>query len=152
MFAESGTTLPFGVGTVTPEAVANAVVKALRTNRAEIDVAPITLRAGALLGSVTPGISAAVQARVGRCFKCSTRIAMANFPSRNSRRGCRNASVNWIKMATALSRRRNCGLGLPADVQAADPTVLPEGRAAELRQEIRGLSVLPRNSDLPAVA
>lgn len=65
MFAESGATLPAGVGTVTPEQVARGVVKALRTNRAEIDVAPLSLRAGALIGSLVPGISAAVQARVG---------------------------------------------------------------------------------------
>lgn len=65
MFADSGATLPFGVRTVSPDAVAKAVVKAFKANRAEIDVAPITLRAGALIGSLAPGISAAVQARVG---------------------------------------------------------------------------------------
>ena len=65
MFADSGADLPFGVGTVTPEAVAKAVVKAFKTNRAEIDVAPISLRAGAVIGALAPGLSAAVQARVG---------------------------------------------------------------------------------------
>lgn len=65
MFAESGATLPFGVRTVRPEQVARATVKAIRSNRAEIDVAPITLRAGAVIGALAPSMSAAVQARVG---------------------------------------------------------------------------------------
>jgi short-subunit dehydrogenase len=65
MFADSGATLPRGVGTVTPEAVAAAVLKAVRTDKAEIDVAPITLRAGALIGGLAPGLSATIQAKVG---------------------------------------------------------------------------------------
>jgi short-subunit dehydrogenase len=65
MFADSGATLPWGVGTITPDAVANAVVKAIRADKAEMDVAPIVLRAGALIGSLAPGLSAAVQSRVG---------------------------------------------------------------------------------------
>jgi short-subunit dehydrogenase len=65
MFADSGVTLPRGIGTVTPEAVASAVVKAIRLNRAEVDVAPIGLRAGALIGSWAPRLSASVQARLG---------------------------------------------------------------------------------------
>jgi len=65
MFADSGATLPRGVGTVTPKAVADAVVKAIRVDKAEVDVAPFTLRAGALIGALAPGLSANVQARVG---------------------------------------------------------------------------------------
>jgi NADP-dependent 3-hydroxy acid dehydrogenase YdfG len=65
MFAETGARLPPGVGTVTPERVARAVVRAVRYNRAEIDVAPLGLRLGSLLGSLAPGVSAAVQGRVG---------------------------------------------------------------------------------------
>jgi short-subunit dehydrogenase len=65
MFADSGATLPFGVGTVTPEAVAAAVVRAIRVDKAEISVAPIGLKAGALIGALAPGLSAAVQAKVG---------------------------------------------------------------------------------------
>ena len=65
MFADSGTKLPFGMGTVSPEKVSAAVLKAIRTDRAEIDVAPISLRLGALIGSVAPGISTAAQARFG---------------------------------------------------------------------------------------
>lgn len=65
MFADTGATLPFGVGTVSPEQVATAVVRAIRQDRAEIDVAPLALRLGAVIGSVAPGLSAAVQARFG---------------------------------------------------------------------------------------
>ena len=65
MFADSGATLPWGVGPVTPEAVAGAVVKAIRVDKAEMDVAPMTLRVGAFLGALAPGPSAAIQARVG---------------------------------------------------------------------------------------
>lgn len=65
MFADTGATLPPGVGTVSPDQVAAAVVRAIRRNRAEIDVAPIGLRLGAVFGSLVPGISAVIQARTG---------------------------------------------------------------------------------------
>ena len=65
MFADTGATLPFGVGTVSPEQVASAVVRAIRRDRAEIDVAPLPLKLGALVGSISPGLSGAVQARFG---------------------------------------------------------------------------------------
>ena len=65
MFAETGAKLPPGVGTVSPEQVAQAVVKAIRANRAEIDVAPVGLRLGAVIGSLAPGLSAGMQARFG---------------------------------------------------------------------------------------
>jgi short-subunit dehydrogenase len=65
MFADSGTKLPPGVGTVRPEQVAAAVVKAVRANRAEIDVAPVGLRLGALAGALAPSLSSSMQARFG---------------------------------------------------------------------------------------
>jgi short-subunit dehydrogenase len=65
MFADSGTKLPPGVGTVTPAQVATAVVKVIRSDRGEIDVAPVGLRLGAVVGSLAPNISSAVQARFG---------------------------------------------------------------------------------------
>ncbi len=65
MFADSGTKLPPGVGTVSPEQVAAAVVRAIRSDRADVDVAPVGLRLGALFGSLAPGISSTVQARFG---------------------------------------------------------------------------------------
>lgn len=65
MFVESGMKLPRGVRTVTPEAVAEAVVTSIAKDRAEIVVAPVELRIGAALGSIAPGLAATVQRRVG---------------------------------------------------------------------------------------
>lgn len=65
MFADSGAKLPPGVGTATPEQVADATLRAIERNRGEIDVAPVGLRVGALLGSLLPGVAGAVQRRLG---------------------------------------------------------------------------------------
>jgi short-subunit dehydrogenase len=65
MFADSGAKLPPGVGTRTPEDVAKAVVSAIERNRGEVDVAPVTLRVGALFGGVAPETAAAVTRRIG---------------------------------------------------------------------------------------
>ena len=56
MFAKADVKLPPGVGTRSPEDVAVAVLRAIETNRAEIDVAPLSMRAGAALGAVAPGL------------------------------------------------------------------------------------------------
>ena len=72
MFAESGVALPRWVGTRTPEQVAAAVVKGIETGRAEMDVAPFGLRAGALASSLAPVTAARIQRRLG-----STDIAHA---------------------------------------------------------------------------
>ncbi|HWK25765.1 MAG TPA: SDR family NAD(P)-dependent oxidoreductase [Solirubrobacter sp.] len=65
MFAESGAKLPFYVQTKSPEDVARAVVKAIEGNRAEIDVAPLPLRAGAVLASLAPGPVGTIQRKLG---------------------------------------------------------------------------------------
>lgn len=65
MFADSGATLPPGVGTKAPEDVALAVARAIEGDRAEIDVAPVALRLGAALGSVAPGPVSAIARRLG---------------------------------------------------------------------------------------
>lgn len=65
MFADAGVALPRGVGTRTPEDVAKAVLKAVEKNIAEIAVAPLSLRLGALLGGTAPALSAALQRRLG---------------------------------------------------------------------------------------
>ena len=65
MFADSGASLPPGVGTSTPEDVARGVVLAIERDRAEVDVAPLTLRAGARIASAAPGTAWAVQKRLG---------------------------------------------------------------------------------------
>jgi short-subunit dehydrogenase len=54
MFADTGIKLPPGSGTRTPEDVAAAVVRAIRRNRAEIDVAPLSLRLVAKLSGIAP--------------------------------------------------------------------------------------------------
>jgi short-subunit dehydrogenase len=70
MFANTGAKLPPGVGTRTPQDVAAAVIRAIQDNRAEIDVAPLGLRAGSALASVAPGPAGWVSSKLG-----SARIA-----------------------------------------------------------------------------
>ena len=65
MFAESGVKLPAGVGTRTPQDVADAVVSAIERNRGEVDVAPLSLRLGATFSGIAPEISATVTRRMG---------------------------------------------------------------------------------------
>lgn len=65
MFADSGATLPPGVGTRSPEAVARAVISAIERDRAEVEVAPLGLRLGTAVAAVAPGLSAAVSRRLG---------------------------------------------------------------------------------------
>jgi short-subunit dehydrogenase len=65
MFADSGVKLPAGVGTKPPEKVAEAVVEAIEKNRAEIDVAPIAVRATGKLAGIAPAAVTAVNRRFG---------------------------------------------------------------------------------------
>jgi short-subunit dehydrogenase len=65
MFADTGIKLPLGVATRSPEEVAAAAVMAVKRNRAEVDVAPLSLRAGAMFGGLAPSITAAVSRRLG---------------------------------------------------------------------------------------
>ena len=65
MFHDTQTKLPPGVGTVAPEAVAEAVVRAIERNRGEIDVAPVGLRAGAKAAGLAPDLAASVSRRLG---------------------------------------------------------------------------------------
>jgi len=65
MFAEAGVELPSGVGTASPEDVARATVQAIERNRAEIDVAPLPMRAGAAFAGVAPELAARVARRLG---------------------------------------------------------------------------------------
>ena len=73
MFADSGAKLPPGVGTSSPEEVAAGIVRAIERNRAEVDVAPIGLKAGARLGGLAPGFTASVQGKLGS-FKVARAI------------------------------------------------------------------------------
>jgi short-subunit dehydrogenase len=64
-YADAGVELPRGVGTRSPQDVAGAVVQAIERNRAEIDVAPLPLRAGTLLAGIAPELAASVARRFG---------------------------------------------------------------------------------------
>jgi short-subunit dehydrogenase len=65
LFADSKVKLPPGVGTRAPEDVARAVVRAIEGNRAEVDVAPLPLRAGAIFAGLAPELAANVSRRLG---------------------------------------------------------------------------------------
>ena len=65
MFHVTGVKLPFGVGTKSPRHVAQATLKAIERNKAELDVAPVGLRVGAILGPFAPDVAAAVSRRSG---------------------------------------------------------------------------------------
>jgi short-subunit dehydrogenase len=65
MWAETGIELPKGVGTKTPDEVADAVVKGIEKNRAEIDVAPVAARAGSKVAMIAPAVFNAATRRAG---------------------------------------------------------------------------------------
>lgn len=65
MFADTGVELPGYVGTKTPDDVARAVVRAVERDLAEVDVAPLGVRAGAKFAGLAPELSAKVQRRLG---------------------------------------------------------------------------------------
>ncbi|MDQ6840696.1 MAG: SDR family NAD(P)-dependent oxidoreductase [Actinomycetota bacterium] len=65
MFADSGARLPRGMRTGTPDQVADAVCRSIVKDKAELVVAPGELHAGALVGSVAPGLAAWVTRHMG---------------------------------------------------------------------------------------
>jgi short-subunit dehydrogenase len=65
MFHDSGAELPGYIGTRTPEDVARAVVRAIERDRAEIDVAPLSVRFGSAVQGLAPEAAAIVQRRLG---------------------------------------------------------------------------------------
>jgi short-subunit dehydrogenase len=65
MFAEAEVELPPGVGTRTPQDVADGVVKAIVQNRGEVEVAPLQLRASTIFASLAPESAQRVARRVG---------------------------------------------------------------------------------------
>jgi short-subunit dehydrogenase len=64
-FHESGAKAPPGLGTTTPRKVGGAVVRAIRRNRSEIDVAPLRTRAASAVAYRRPALAARVQRRGG---------------------------------------------------------------------------------------
>jgi short-subunit dehydrogenase len=65
MFADADVKLPPGVGTRSPEEVANAVVGAIERNRGEVDVAPLTMRASTIFAGLAPELAGKVARKVG---------------------------------------------------------------------------------------
>jgi uncharacterized protein len=65
MFADAKVELPPGVGTRTPGQVADAVIKGIDKNRAEIDVAPVGLRLGGWLFGASPTLVSTITRRLG---------------------------------------------------------------------------------------
>ncbi|MEA2153947.1 MAG: hypothetical protein QOE11_87 [Solirubrobacteraceae bacterium] len=65
MFADANVKLPFGVGTKTPEHVADATLRAIERDRGEIDVAPAGLKLGAKFGGLAPELAATVTRKSG---------------------------------------------------------------------------------------
>lgn len=65
MFADSDARLPPGVRTSSPDQVAAAVRRSIVKDKAELVVAPRELHAGALIGSVAPGLAGRVTRLLG---------------------------------------------------------------------------------------
>jgi hypothetical protein len=65
MFADAHVDAPTGVGTSSPEEVAQGVVSAIERNRGEVDVAPVSARVLTGLGSIAPEVTAALMRRMG---------------------------------------------------------------------------------------
>jgi short-subunit dehydrogenase len=74
MWAETGIELRKGVTTRTPEQVAAAVVKGIETNKSEIDVAPLTLRAGGWAAGISQSAVQRLQ-RLGGSEELTKRMA-----------------------------------------------------------------------------
>jgi short-subunit dehydrogenase len=73
MFADSGAKLPVAVGTSSPDEVAAGIIRAIERNRAEVDVAPLQMKAGARLSGLAPALTANLQGRLGS-FKIARSI------------------------------------------------------------------------------
>ena len=81
MWAETGLKLPAYVGLRTPEQVADAVVTGIVRNRAELDVAPLGVRASGWLGALAPEALLALTRRAGS-RELSTALAEAQKAKR----------------------------------------------------------------------
>jgi uncharacterized protein len=65
MFADAQVELPGYVGTRTSSDVARGVIRAIEKNRGEVEVAPLSVRAGAAFAGLAPELVARVQRRLG---------------------------------------------------------------------------------------
>jgi short-subunit dehydrogenase len=64
MYADTGVQLPKGVGTSSPQEVADGVVRAIVRDRGEVDVAPVGVRATGVLNGLFPGLPQRVAVKV----------------------------------------------------------------------------------------
>lgn len=81
MFADAGVKLPWWVRTRSPQDVAEAVIRAIRADQLEVEVAPIPLRFGASFATVAPVLGAALSRRLG-----SERIALQHVEGQREKR------------------------------------------------------------------
>lgn len=81
MFASAEIELPRGVGTRSPEDVAAAILSAIEDNRAEVDVAPLSLSIGARMAGLAPELAATAMRRIGG-ERIATEFAEARSGSR----------------------------------------------------------------------
>jgi short-subunit dehydrogenase len=65
MFADAGVRLRRGVATRSPEDVAASVIRAIERNKAEVEVAPLSLRVGANLAGIAPDLVSAISRKMG---------------------------------------------------------------------------------------
>jgi len=65
MFADAKVDLPAGVGTSSPDEVADGIVNAIEKNRGEVDIAPLSMRVVTNVAGVVPEFIAGVQRRLG---------------------------------------------------------------------------------------
>jgi short-subunit dehydrogenase len=65
MFVDSGAKLPKGIGTSSPQDVADAVIEGIDKNKVEINVAPIAMRTGARIFVTAPSVGFAISRALG---------------------------------------------------------------------------------------
>jgi short-subunit dehydrogenase len=81
LFADADVELPHGVGTRTPEQVAQATIRAVERNQAEVHVSPLPLRVGADFASAAPAVAATITRLLG-----GERIARAHAEGQRRKR------------------------------------------------------------------
>ena len=76
MWAEGGATPPPGVGTRTPQDVADAVLRAIERDKGEVGVASLMARSGSALAQVVPSLAATFN-RLGGAKQIAAQMAVA---------------------------------------------------------------------------
>lgn len=81
MWADGGQELPRGIRMKSPEQVADAVIKGIEKDKAEIDVAPLTIRLGGWLAGPMPNLVSAIN-RSGGGNELAERLSEAQRDKR----------------------------------------------------------------------